>query len=189
VFIVLPFVFHRSRRRRRSRKNVFESWLLLDVLDLRRRQEFLQFVERSVHDDPALVQDRDPVGELLCLVQILRGQQHSGASGGEFLHGRPHLDACLRVEPGGWFVEKDHGRIADQTHRDVESPPHPAGVCCDFATRRPGEIEPLEQAVRDRVGPGNVTQPRHQHEVLPSAEDLVDRCELPGETDRIAHLL
>ncbi len=46
-------------------EDVFEGGLLLDVLDLGGREEPFQFVEGAVHDDPALVQNRDPVGELL----------------------------------------------------------------------------------------------------------------------------
>ena len=56
-------------------EDVLEGRLLLDVLDRRRREELLQLGEGAVGDDPALVQDRDPVGELLGLVEVLRGEQ------------------------------------------------------------------------------------------------------------------
>ena len=41
-------------------------------------------------------------------------------------------------------------------------------------------------AIRRRVR--QVSEPCHQHEVLPPAEDLVDCGELSGETDRLPHL-
>src|SRR5580692_8792992 len=57
-------------------EDVLQARLLLDVLDFGGREELLQLGESAVGDDPALVEDRDPVGQLLGLVQVLRGQQH-----------------------------------------------------------------------------------------------------------------
>src|SRR5215218_8354844 len=51
-------------------EDVLQGRLLLDVLDLGGREQLLQLPEGAVHDDPALVEDRDLVGELFCLVQI-----------------------------------------------------------------------------------------------------------------------
>ena len=84
----------------------------------------LSSVEGAVHDDPTLVEDRDPVGELFGLVQVLRREQHRRAMPGEFLDGLPHLDAPLGVEPGRRLVEEDHRRIPDEAHRDVETAAH-----------------------------------------------------------------
>ena len=67
------------RRADEREEDLLEGGLLLDVLDLRRRQELLQLGERAVRDDAPLVQDRDPVRELLGLVEVLRGEQHGGA--------------------------------------------------------------------------------------------------------------
>ena len=53
-------------------EDVLEGRLLLDVFDLGGREQLLELGEGAVHDDPALVEDRDPVGELFGLVQILR---------------------------------------------------------------------------------------------------------------------
>src|ERR1700722_17635307 len=85
-------------------EDVFEARLLLDVLDLGGREELLQLGEGAVRDDPPPVQDRDPVGEMLGLVQILRREQHRRAAPGEFFDAVPHFEARLRVEPGGRFV-------------------------------------------------------------------------------------
>src|SRR6266545_3779457 len=62
-----------------GKEDVLEGRLLLDVLDLGGREELFQLGEGAVGDDPALVEDRDPVGELFGLVQVLRGQQHRRA--------------------------------------------------------------------------------------------------------------
>src|SRR5262245_1619776 len=74
-------------------EDVFEARLLLDVLDLGRRQQPLELVEGAVLDDAALVEDRDAVGELLGLVEVLGRQEHGGAGVGEVLDGVPDLDA------------------------------------------------------------------------------------------------
>src|SRR5918993_1308288 len=55
-------------------EDLLEGRLLLDVFDLGRREQLLEFGEGSVGDDPSLVQDRDPVGQLFGLVQVLRGE-------------------------------------------------------------------------------------------------------------------
>src|SRR5262245_32118672 len=72
-------------------EDVLEGRPLLDVLDLGGREELLQLREGAVGDDPALMQDRDPVGELLGLVQVLHGEKHRRSAPGEFPDGLPHL--------------------------------------------------------------------------------------------------
>ena len=52
-----------------------------------------------------------------------------------------------------------------------------------------GEREAREQVVGDPAGVLQVPQLSDQHEVLAAGEDLVDRGELPGEADRLAHVL
>ena len=61
-------------------EDILEGRLLLDVLDLGGREQLLEFGERAVHDDPALVKDRDPVGELFGLVEMLGREQHRRAA-------------------------------------------------------------------------------------------------------------
>ena len=172
-----------------ARKIVLEGRLLLDVLDLGGREQLLELGEGAVGDDPALVEDRDPVGELLGLVEVLRGEQHRGALAGELLDGLPHLDPRLRVEPGGRLVEEDHRRVADQAHRDVEAAAHAARSRSPTrCAGRVGEREAGEQVVGDPARVREAPQLGDQHEVLPPGEDLVDGGELPGEADRLADL-
>src|ERR1700722_9828463 len=164
-------------------EDVFEGGLLLDVLDLGGRQQLLEFGQGAVDDDPAVVEDRDPVGQLLGLVQVLGGEQHRRAARGEFPDGLPHLGACLRVQPGRRLVEEDDRRIPDEAHRDVEPAAHAAGVRRCPPGARPGQREAPQQVIRFSAGVLEVPQPGDEDEVLPPAEDLIDGRELPGEAD------
>ena len=174
------------RRPTSDKEDVFEARLLLDVLDLCRRQERLELRERAVHEDPALVEDRDPVGELLRLVEVLRGEQDRGAAAGEVADGLPHLEATLRVEAGRRLVEEDHRRAPDQAHREVEPAAHAARVARHPLIPRAGEREAVEHVVGDLARLVEVPEPGDQHQVLAPGEDVVDRGELPGEADRLA---
>jgi hypothetical protein len=168
-------------------EDLLERRLLLDVFDGRRGQQPLEFGERAVDDDPAAVQDGDPIGELLRLIEVLRGQQHRGAAVGELLDRLPHLDPRLRIQAGRGFVEEHHRRAADQAHRDVEPAAHAAGVGARSPTSGIRQREAGEQVVRDPSRILQVPQPRDEHQVLPPGEDLVDGRELPGQADRFAH--
>ena len=42
--------------------------MLLDVFDLGGWEQLLELCQRAIDDDPALVEDRDPIGELFGLV-------------------------------------------------------------------------------------------------------------------------
>jgi hypothetical protein len=48
-----------------------------------------------------VVDHRDPVGQLVGLVQVLGGQQHRGPAGDQPPVGLPDLVAAARVQPGG----------------------------------------------------------------------------------------
>ena len=63
------------------------------------------------------------------------------------------LAAAARVQPGGRLVEEDHLRAADQGHRQVEPPPHAAGVGRRRLAGRVGQVELLEQLARRRRRP------------------------------------
>ena len=107
---------------------------------------------------------------------------------GEFLDGLPHLDAPLGVEPGRRLVEEDDLRIPDEAHRDVEAAAHATRIRRHLPRGRVGQREALEQLIRDRARVLEVPQSGDQHEVLPSAEDFVDRRELSGEADGLPHV-
>ena len=166
-------------------EDVLEGRLLLDVFDLGRREQLLELGEGAVHADPTLVKDRDPVGELFGLVEVLRREQHRRPLLGELLDGLPHLDAPLRVEPVRRLVEEDDRWIPDEAHRDVETATHAARIGRHPPLGRVGQPEAIEQVIRDRAGVLEVPQAGDQHEVLPATEDLVDGRELAREAERL----
>jgi hypothetical protein len=61
----------------------------------------LELLRGALGDEPAMVEHRDPVGELISLVQILRGQEDRDSAGDEIADDLPHGAAAARVEPGG----------------------------------------------------------------------------------------
>ena len=130
------------------------------------------------------MEDRDPVGELLGLIEVLRGEQDRGAAVGELADGLPHLQASVRVEASGRLVEEDHRRASDQAHRDVETAAHAARVGGHPPPPGVVEREAGEQVVGDSARLVEVPQLGDQHQVLPSGEDVVNGGELPGEADR-----
>jgi hypothetical protein len=134
------------------------------------------------------VEDRDPVGELFGLVQILRREQHRRAVLGEFLDGLPYLDTRLGIKPSRRLVEEDDLRILDQAHRNVEAAAHATRIRRHLPRGHVGQREALEQVIRDRARVLKVPQLGDQHQVLPPAEDLVDGRELSSEADRIPYV-
>jgi len=60
-----------------------------------------------------VVEHGDAVRELVCLLEVLRGEEDRDAIGHQVTHDRPHRAAAARVQPGGGLVEKDDARVAD----------------------------------------------------------------------------
>ena len=91
----------------------------------------------------------DPVGELLGLVEVLRGQQHRRAVQGELAHRLPHLEARLGVQARGRLVEERHRR-----GRRSGSSRCRAGGACPRST-----LTPAGERLR-RAGTGRAARPR-----------------------------
>ena len=68
----------------------------------------LELAPGSLGDDPAAVKDRDPVGKLVGLVQILGGQEDRDAAGDQVADAVPHRAAAARIQAGRGLVEEDH---------------------------------------------------------------------------------
>ena len=149
----------------------------------------LELVGGALGDLDAAVDDRDPVGELVGLVEVLRGQQHRAALGDQVADGVPHLAAGARVEAGGRLVEEDQRRPGDQAGGQVEPAPHATGELRDLLVAGVLEAEPAEQLLGGRARPllVDAEQPAEQVEVLAGGEVLVDRGVLPGDADQLAH--
>ena len=121
---------------------------------------------------PAVVDDREPVAELVGLLHVVRGEEDRLAVGVELAEDLPQRDAALRVEAGGRLVE-------EQDRRAVHD--------------RPGHHEPLRHAARQRehrrVGRGRrggtaraVGRPR------PSRSSAVHPEEAAVEVEVLAHV-
>jgi len=155
-------------------------------LDVRPRNAALELLRASLGDDLAVVENGDPVGQLVRLVELLRGQEDRDTVRHELADGLPHHAAASRVEAGGRLVEEDDARVADQGHRKIEPALHAAGVGRRGLFGRVGQVELVEQpsGAPSAFGPAQVVQVRHQQQVLLAGEQLVDRGELTGNSDR-----
>lgn len=150
------------------------------------RHEPFQLAGGAFGGDPAVVEDRDVVGEFVGLVQVLGGEEDGDAAGDELADDAPHGVAAAWVEAGGRLVEEDDPRVADQRHGDVETALHPAGVGGGGLLRRLHQVEALQEFGGDPppLALGEVVQVRHEEHVLLAGDQTVHGGELPGDTDR-----
>ena len=149
----------------------------------------LQLGRRTDGHDAVLVEHRDPIGELVGLVQVLRGEEDGDSVGDQAAHDLPHHVTTARVEAGRRLVEEDDPRIADQCHGEIESSAHAARVGRRRLFRRVDELEALQQfgnSAPALIAP-EVSQLGHQRQVLPAGEQVVDGRELTGHPDHRAH--
>ena len=133
------------------------------------------------------VDHRDPVGELVGLLEVLGGQQHRGALAGRARGSAPTGSIRLRgSRPGGGLVQEQHlgaGRPGSRRRR--------GGAACrrSRSWRAGGPASASSKRSRTSLralpglGAGEVVQPSHHLEVLEAGQVLVDRRELPGQAD------
>ena len=97
----------------------------------------------------AVVDDPDPVGEHVGLLEVLRGQEDGDAvvarEPGDL---RPERRPALDVEPGRRLVEEEDPRPVDEREGEVEPALHAAGVAAHLAVGGLGQADALEQLVR-----------------------------------------
>ena len=138
-----------------------------------------------------MVDDPDPVGEDVGLLEVLRRQEDGDAvvlrEAADLL---PERGAALDVEAGRRLVEEEDLRRVDEGEREVEPPLHPAGVAADLAVGRLREADALEQelAAPGALGPRDALQRRLQAQVLAAGEQRVERRLLERGADRGPHL-
>ena len=113
-------------------------------------QAALELLRRAGGDDRAVVEDRDPVRELVRLVEVLGGQEDRHAAGRQRADDLPHRAPAARVQARRRLVEEDHARVADERHGQVEPALHAAGVGHGRLVGRVDEVELLEQLRRAR---------------------------------------
>src|SRR6478609_10205922 len=85
----------------------------------------LELVGGALYDEATVVDDREPVGEMVRLVEVVRREQDrqlfDRSQAGDLL---PHLRAGLGVQAGRGLVEEEYGWPGDQAHGDVELAQH-----------------------------------------------------------------
>ena len=109
------------------------------VVDLIRRADLL---------DPALVQDRDAVGELKRFVLIV-GDEHRGMAGAVMQLAQPtaQILAHLGVERAERLVEQEHARLDRERARKRDALALPAGKVRRVALLDAGKLDEIEQGL------------------------------------------
>src|SRR5215210_7170700 len=106
----------------------------------------LQGLRRVLGDDPAPVDDPDPVSQHVGLLEVLRRQEHGDALiAREPADLRPERAAALRVETGRRLVEEEYLWTVHQRESEVEAALHPARVTAYFPVRSVFEPDALQQ--------------------------------------------
>ena len=121
-------------------------------------------------------ENRNPVGEVLGLLQIVRGQQN-GRPAAQAADDRPQFPPREHVQSERGLVEDKHLRPPDQRHRDAQPPLKPAGQLArppvfDFLERQRFDL-----CTRRATGPGgaHAAETAHQFEVFPNRQVLRNR--------------
>jgi len=151
----------------------------------------LEFVGGALGDQPAVVEHRDPGGELIGFVEVLGGEEDGDAVGHQSADDVPHRAAAARVKSGRRLVQENDLRPGDQRHRQVQLPAHAAGIGRRQLLGRLRQVEALKQRDDHPLGLARpqVVQVRHQPQVLFPRQEVVHRRELTGDPDQRAHRL
>src|SRR5581483_9658416 len=109
-----------------GKKDLLQGWLFFHILHLSRWKQLFELQERAAGDNLSLMENGNAISKLFCLFQVLRSQEDGSATISKLLHHFPHLDACLGVKPGGWFVKEKDWRCSHQAHGEIKPAAHPA---------------------------------------------------------------
>src|SRR5437762_1201585 len=74
----------------------------------------LNLVRRSGRDNPAFIDDGDPVAELFRFFDVMRGQQDRALLAAQIGYQLVDLQPSLRIESRGRLVEEQQLRIVEQ---------------------------------------------------------------------------
>ena len=110
----------------------------------------LQLGRRPVADDPSVVQDHDPVGDVVGLVEVVGREQHRPALGGEPAHVLPERAPRLDVHRDGRLVEEHEVGVAGDREREPDPLRLAARQGLRAAVDERGEAGPLEDGVAGR---------------------------------------
>ena len=151
----------------------------------------LELLRRPLGDDVAAVDDPDPVGEHVRLLQVLGGEEDGHALAfGEPCDLTPERAAALGIKAGCRLVEEERGRLVDERERQVEPALHSARVALDLAVggaRQPDALEKLLAAALSLLA-REAMQGSLESQVLAAGQKGVECGLLQGGADRRAHL-
>ncbi len=136
--------------------------------------------------DPAVVDDRDAAGELVGLLQVLRGQQDRGAAlAVQVADLLPQRHPAHRVEARGRLVEEQHLGLVHERQGQVEPTAHAARVGADPAVGGRRQPHPLEELAAAALGDLGRDAEEHGLEVheLGAGHQRVDGRVLEGHAD------
>ena len=169
----------RAERRRRLLR------ALEGDLEARATHPVLQLVGGPLGEQAPVVDHRDPAGQPIRLVEVLRCQQHRRTVFDKPVDRLPQPQAAARIEARRRLIEKQHRRVGDERRREVEPPAHSAGVGLRRSARRIDQVEAFEQlaAAPLRGRPGLAVEAADHCQVLEPGQVLVDRRVLAGEPD------
>src|SRR5437868_2454771 len=83
-------------------------------------KRFSKLARRAERDDMAVIHDRDPVAETLCLLHVVSGENDRPSLFLELRDQVPELSARLRVEASSRLVEKKKLRVANERTRNCQ---------------------------------------------------------------------
>ena len=158
---------------------------VLAVADLGRWRIADQLGGRPYGDDLPLAEDSDAVGEVLCLVEVVRREQDRLAELPQRTQRLPGLAPRVRVEARGRLVEEDQLRVADEPEPKVETPPLAAREAAHEnvpLVLQPDQLDDLVDRPRALVVAGE------QAQALDDAQRLVHRRGLEDDADPLAPL-
>ena len=147
---------------------------------------------RALGDDVPVVDDPDPVGEHVGLLEVLRRQEDGHAllarEPGDLV---PERGAALDVEPGRRLVEEEDARAGARARARGR-----AGASSRPSSRRPCGRPPRSRPTRSSssslarraLGLRDPLQRRLQAQVVAPGQQRVERRLLQGRADRRAHL-
>jgi len=105
-----------------------------------------------------VVHDRQPVGQFLGLLEVVRGQDDRGPRGNDVADQTPGVTAALGVQAGGGFVEEEHIRAIHERQREIKPTTLATGQALDPDRRPLSQVDHL-QRLAYRAWPGQGARP------------------------------
>ncbi len=108
----------------------------------------LQRVGGVEREQPAVVDDRDPLAELVGLFHVVRREHDRLAPPVQLADHVPQREPALRIEAGGRLVEEQHVGVVHDRPGDHQPLRHAARQLVHVRRGAVGEPELLEQLIR-----------------------------------------